>query len=37
MLPVQAYQKVILARITETNLTKVEIEYVDRSPIVKSR
>ena len=33
MLPVQAYQKVILARVTETNLTKVEIEYVDSAPM----
>jgi hypothetical protein len=28
MLPVQAYQKVVMARITETNLTKLEIETV---------
>jgi len=33
MLPIQAYQKVILARITRENLSKVEIEYVSLSTI----
>jgi len=29
MLPIQAYQKVILGRITRDNLSKVEVEYVN--------
>lgn len=32
MLPVQAYQKVILGRITSKNLSKVDIEFVNYAP-----